>query len=676
MSGRQERGRRRRKNRPIGPALLALVASSVFVLPGYDIARQDDGDPLHWPDRHVNVFLQAKGTSLVTVKQLETALTRVLGRFNSVQGSRLKLSYGGLVSADPGLDIYVRIGKSGFATRDGEVLGKIDIASDDDGTLKRVEVVLNDQDLDLATTPQFGKATADLEAVVGHMVGRAIGLSVTRDQDAQMYFLAATSRYRALSLDDARAVRFLYPATPFSDGRLCDACDGHDHCDGGFCATFTDGNKSFCTRSCEEHSDCPVGYSCGTWVSGKACFPNDLHCAPDLAKAPPSGPCASDLACDKELFCLGAATGGFCTAQCLGQCGPFGSCRQLQIGSQVVGLCIKGGGAVAGAPCEGAPDCGSMTCAPSLLSGGKCSQPCTKNSQCPAGFQCDGGSPTGYCVRKGTLAIGWPCLSGFDCETGLCAQSGGAFEQVCTRTCKVTTDCPEGTGCTPTKGGAICLPFGAPPAGSPCKNAGGCATGLVCDESDVPGAGVCRIKCNPFGDSKECTDGGRCAWVSTLVTATGGACRGGGGGGLTGVACSGTEPCRIDLACAGADPKTGLCRRNCDMNDKEACGAGQSCVALTTTAKDGIRRGVCGKETGPLNEHRPLRKPATKNFTGGALDMKDTVLPYGSIVKKADEPESGCSATRRSDGAAGLVGLILLAMLAICRRKTADRLVV
>ena len=648
-------------------ALPMLLA--VFLLTtGFDVARNDDGKQLRWPTREVAVFVHSAPHGELSVATIAKVVGKARAAFNGVDGASLKLVDGGLVAEDPRFDIFVRFSTEGFEQRGGEFFGRVKLTADADGALQRATVELNAQHLKFDTQQSFsGPATADLQAAVTHLLGRAVGLGLSHDRNATMYFMPATSAYRSLEGDDLDAVRFAYPASPPRAGQLCDACNDNLDCAGGFCATWRDGNKSYCTRSCTGHDDCPVGYSCGTWSAGKACFPNTRHCDPERAKAPASGRCASDLACDEQLFCLAAGDSGFCTAACSGFCGGFGQCVPVNVGSQAVSLCLKSQGLPAGQRCEVGPDCASLTCAPSLFGGGFCSRRCIDNASCAAGFKCDRGAPSAFCVKPGPLEVGWPCASGFDCQTGLCAEVGGDKGKACTITCKSTTDCPKGTGCTPTKSGLLCLPYGKPPAGAPCLASGGCAVGLVCDRSDVPGVGICRLRCDPFKGDQACSDGGRCAWVGA-ASSLGGVCRGGSGGVLLDQPCDAGNRCRDDLACVGKGPSDGTCKHDCDLDAEAACGSSETCQPLDTTLAEGQRRGACMVEKGDWLEILPVFQPTSTNFSAKALDMTGDVLPLGSIVKKVDKTsEGGCSAgntARRSGGWPRLLMALLILLAA------------
>ncbi len=609
-------------------SLLALAG----LTSGFDIWRDDAHRVVRWPSRSVAVFLEDRPHGDMSPQQLAKAVKRSIQRWNDVEGAAVRLVWGGIVASDPRFDIFVRFSDENFTERSANLTGRLRIDAEG-GDLQRARVDLNAQNFLFTTAPTFvfGRLNADLDAALTHQLGHALGIGFSQERAATMYFFAATPEYRSLEADDKRAARWLYPTGPREAGQLCEPCDDKDACDGR-CLTWPDG-YSYCSRDCVSHDDCPVGYSCGTWSGGKACLPNGKHCAPNRAESRASGPCANDLACPKPLFCLDTEGGGFCTAGCSGFCAGFGQCRQVQLANQVVGLCLVQGDGDFGAPCEVATDCVGLLCSPSIGGGGRCGRPCA--SGCPSGATCD--TSAQVCVTPGELAIGWPCKSGFDCASGLCVDHGGAFAKVCAASCAGASDCPAGTGCTPTSDGLFCLPFGAPPPGAPCASPGACGTGHVCDSHPLPGVGRCAPECDPYSGAATCGSGERCVWVGP-ASASAGACRPSGPGALAGEACGSNQACRVDLVCAGPVGGATTCRAVCT----DTCAGGGTCVALSNRAT-GPR--VCSEGDAPLT-WQPAASETTGlgNFAARPLSLPD-VHAFGT-VSKATGSSDGCAAGR------------------------------
>lgn len=655
---------RRTRRRPL--ILVALAVTLCGTLAGFDVLRDSDGASVKWPSRGVAVFIEARGHNTLTAAQIGVVTQKAIKTWNAALPGAMKLVWGGLVAEDPRFDIFIRMATKGFQERTDNPTGRLRIDATGD-ELKRVRIELDAQHFEFSTTPTFsGKLNADLQAVLTHQLGHALGLGFSRDRKAATYYFAVTAAQRALGEDDRRGVRWLYGDEAPTNGALCEPCDGDEQCDGR-CLTWP-GEASYCARDCVEHNDCPIGYSCGSWPGGKACLPNDRHCAPDKAEAVVSARCANDYACPDQLFCLATGGEGFCTAGCQGFCGGFGQCRQVQLGNQVIGLCLASQNRAFGVPCEVAPDCGSLVCAPSIHGGGKCTSACA--SGCPKGASCDADGR--FCVKPGDLDLGWPCESGFDCASGQCVDHGTTFARVCAVTCTSPVDCPTGTGCTPTPEGMFCLPFGTPPAGAPCTTAGACGKGSVCDSYPMPGVGRCAPRCDPYATAATCPAGMRCVWAGkdAGTTTEEGVCRASGPGGIAGAACDTDAPCRADLVCTavqqdGMTATTGSCQAVCDPN-QNLCTKGRGCQPLAGLQP---QPSTCVDP----NEVRvqvaiPPPSFAPPNFAARPLVLKN-LRPYGVKAPK-DSTGGGCHASRAGGVPMGsLLWFYAMCVAVVSRRR-------
>lgn len=643
----------------------------------YDVLRNGGGRALAWPDREVAVFLQAEPYDGMSVALLEKKLRAAMTAWSAVEGTRLKLVWGGLVREAPGLDIYVRLGHPSEAGMQAERTARLTLYSESDGRLKRAEIVLDAAFWTFTNGPSLKSGPkADLQATLTHQLGHALGLAHTPSLQAAMYFFQPEPSGRQLAEDDRRGLRFNYgPQTPM--GGLCDACEGDGWCAQGVCATWPS-KDSYCVRACNSHDDCPIGTSCGAWAQGKACLPNLQHCAPDLVKATASGACASDLACPSPLACLSGLGTGMCTIGCSTSCGPYGQCVSFSNGSAAIGLCLQPGTGTFGQRCTRALDCQTMLCAPGLDGGGWCTQSCASDAGCQPPAVCD---TDGLCARPGPLPVGWPCGSGFDCKTGRCADhSAKGWQRVCTLPCELAGDCPAGTGCTPTGTESLCLPFGPLADDAPCTAPGACGSGSLCDVGLVPGIGACQVACDPFTDEDQCPTGKRCVWVGDKSPKWG-ACRGSGGGALPGGTCDATSRCRVDLVCAGVTAKEAICRADCDLDvppgQGGGCPAGQLCVALDTTDATGKRRGACAAGGGALVQVPPAEL-VPSNFAAVNLSLPQVKAwtppdDQGTEEEGAPESEGGCSAAgphrARHDRPIALWGLALLVVGVLWRER-------
>ena len=631
--------------------LLVLPVTLVIAtaLCGFDVHRDETGAPLRWPDRDVAVFLKNAPHGEVDANVIAKQVRVAIETWNTVPGTKLRLVWGGLVRDDPRFDVFISFEEGGFSLRAGVPTARLRIDGAN-GELKRARIELNAQHFRFASSESLldTRIHADLRTTMIHHLGHAIGLSMSRQNGAMMFFLPRAPR--ALNDDDRAGARYLYGEGE-RRGALCDPCVSDDQCQGR-CLQWPDG-RGYCARPCDVHDQCPIGFSCGVWEEGKACLPNDLHCAVHLAKAGASGACANDLACPAALFCLSTADTAFCTAGCNGFCGEFGQCRQVNVNNTAVGLCLKGVNRPFGTPCTVATQCTSLLCEPVLEGGGRCGRGCA--SGCGAGNVCDAQGIS--CVIPGDKPVGWPCESGFDCESGLCVNGSGG--KVCAVTCDANANCPAGTGCTPTSLGMYCLPFGQPPAGAPCAKVGACGQQMICDIAPGAAAGRCAPRCKLTGDSTDCPAGDRCAWSSD----GGGLCKPSGPGRLVGEVCSAEDPCRVDLVCVGQAGE-GTCRRPCTSEDDSPCDQ-SACQELTVSAGTMY---VCGE----INELSVRISPPAKltdNFAAQGIVLKDV----RAFTPKPVNEAGGCSAAHsRTPRPWALLVTLVAACALMVRRRRAD----
>lgn len=628
----------------------------------FDVDRTESGIPLHFSHMPLVVYLHATAQGTLTAAQEEQALQAAIATWNQVPGTRIQLAYGGLVTDKPLFDVYVTF-DAHYTPIGGDVPAGTRRFAGADGSLTRAEILLNAKQFKWTTkSGTLATATADLQGVLTHQLGHALGLGHSRHADAAMYFYKTTAAGRVLSPDDAQGARFAYAASPKAEGDACDACTTDGDCAQGVCLAWPDGYRH-CVRPCSSSDDCAVGTSCGSYASGQACLPNDGHCHADAASAGLGQACASDLACGDVRFCQTGGSQGFCTAPC--PCNP-GRCVEFSTG----GLCLAAGKRSFGQACTVPSDCASGWCLASLTGTGRCTAPCAgRGNPCSKEGTC---SAQGACELPGTLPLGWPCASGFDCAEGSCLEvSGAKFARICTKPCSVASDCPAGTGCGKIGSDPYCLPGGPPAIEGPCLTPGACGSKMVCDTSSIDGVGACRALCAPYGDDLDCPAGDRCVWVGDR-SASGGACRGVVGGGVAGVACSRDAACRVDLVCAGASASSAVCRPDCELSSGAGCASGQVCAHLGT-AWDAAGRGACADAEGVLVE---VAQGAAKgsNFAAIAIDRPSIVAAAAFVApapKAVTEPApSGCQAhARPAAGFWSLLGALCLCVLPRRRRS-------
>lgn len=114
-----------------------------------------------------------------------------------------------------------------------------------------------------------------------------------------------------------------------------EACmSGLDHCEGDAIAA------GYCTDTCADDSECPVGYSCGAGDEGSdVCLADEITGAQECARTPGTTSCATHYDCDwgSEERCIrtSADLPGICAPACAGTTCPTGlSCAATAEGDR------------------------------------------------------------------------------------------------------------------------------------------------------------------------------------------------------------------------------------------------------------------------------------------------------------------------------------------------------
>ena len=267
-----------------------------------------------------------------------------------------------------------------------------------------------------------------------------------------------------------------------------------------------------------------------------------LGCACAGASACDSGICADSLTVTPALYAAAGST-SFCTKGCCtsSDCDANTVCFATGQGGS---YCVNPswlmrdagiGGGQGGAACGTGRDCRSALCG----AGGKCVDTCCSSmgasSACTGGETCTFGTfPGGSSVDKnysafcapppGTHGEGSFCSGNSDCQSNLCANSGGG--NACVGACRGSTDCSGGEACEyilpPVSGmpspapivSACVLAQGSQPEGSSCSTSNDMCQGF-CD----PGSMKCTDVC--FADTDCSMTGWRCRPETVPVTGGG-----------------------------------------------------------------------------------------------------------------------------------------------------------
>ncbi len=226
--------------------------------------------------------------------------------------------------------------------------------------MQTADIAVNGENFTWAIGPASSAINSnvlDLQAVLAHEIGHFSGLDhSTRSIDTMYFSWKPWQSQRTLSVDDKLGLTSKYPVAgnecataadcdvaeeetceTYAQGRLCtdtpdpigtpcnyDRIECEDFC----LFTVADLSAGYCSKACEDNSDCPLSHHCDQASAGgstvKVCF--------EGAQPPPPPPaCVDDAACPAGQFCDVAVNE--CTFECRtaadcgsGTCAPNGQC--------------------------------------------------------------------------------------------------------------------------------------------------------------------------------------------------------------------------------------------------------------------------------------------------------------------------------------------------------------
>lgn len=397
----------------------------------------------------------------------------------------------------------------------------------------------------------------------------------------------------------------VYDAGP-PTGNIGGACAADTDCTGSANMCITDPNLfpgGYCTTACDPTMPtmgCPSGSTCQDFGGAGQQF------------------CVLD--CDSTMTSV---------RQCHGRAG-YGCSQGIMFGGGCYGGCFDATDCGAGLMCDQmGGQLGSGAC---YTPGATIGVPCTQDTQCPSGAQCQpedgGGWPGGACIAGGCNVM---TNTGCDGDAQ-CIQLQPAFGPptgFCIDGCTNNADCRVGYACTPSAVNPdrhYCAPQ--------CTTSAQCATpGHVCNVGlgtcDVPFTGALGSTCMRF-DPTTCA-GGTClserssGFPNAYCSYAG---------------CSATEACPSSGVCLQRPGNTGICLRGCivdgDCTAGYACRpvdpadstSARACVPACTAATGCTRMGnVCNAGTG-------LCGPAFMTTNEGMACTSDTTCPGGRCLSE------------------------------------------
>jgi len=641
----------------LGVVLAAPPASHAFI-----VLKNWNGETERWNKSSITWTMSTSVMDDVPFAALQGALASAFASWDAVACANVALTYGGQKANDPQSGIHITFRQNGWDPSVADALAYSVSETQSNGTITSNDIVFNAYDVSWSTSVPAAAGKSDIQAVVAHEIGHALGLDHAREFEATMFFSGGGTDARTLEPDDTRGLCFLYPTTTFTSGQACDACDANANCAGGVCLDWG-GGHAYCGRNCGgANGPCPEGFGCYQLqgVTTPQCLPEMDFCH-DYGGAVALGDrCFGHSQCASGL-CLVLEEEAYCSKECNaanpGSCGAGFACVEP-------GICLKAGSKPYGADCQDSGECQSAECVFFQFGTGVCTQGCGSQGgggSCPGGNRC---YQDLVCVPPGTWGNGTPCYAPDQCRGMYCEADK------CTETCGAGRPCPGGTTCS----GGFCE--GAE-VGAPCTLTGQCPSGLTCQKPTAESAGTCERQCDAFTD-RGCGDGEVCRWLwlgwaSTVV----GRCTPENGGAGVEASCADIY-CEADLVCRFRDDLGGpICHRDCRVGSSHyGCDFDELCRSLEDA--DDPQHGICvpkapvGPDPGPEPSPEPTGDDvATGDDTSGASDVSGPTEPVdsgGGGPEAVGRSAGGCGGAR-GDGGAGALGLGLgLVTLLLGRR--------
>ena len=226
-------------------------------------------------------------------------------------------------------------------------------------------------------------------------------------------------------------------------------------CASNSCLALVSSSTGHCTRSCSTADECPAGYACADIEGQRVCVDIELSCTSPADCL--TGLCIPSLGCTSECQAASDCPRRYPTLDPYPCAIDFGASQPICVPPiDIIG--DEGLGTI----CQATQiQCRSGLCDTDIFPDneflGICTQICTTEGGCPAGFGC---APviedTGIvlvCKPAGSRPIGAPCDRAADCASALC----DATNRICSRFCTDDQLCPSDMLCLRIDGTRISL---------------------------------------------------------------------------------------------------------------------------------------------------------------------------------------------------------------------------
>ena len=309
----------------------------------YVVLKTWQGMNKHWTASSVSWTLSNQGISGLNNAQFQEALQGAFDAWEDVGCSTLAFTANGVKGSDPGNSIHTTVNNNAWDPTVGEALAYTVTDNNKNGVNSSADIVFNAVEAEWTISINAPPGMNDVQGVMTHEIGQAIGLDHSRHFESTMFFSGGSSDLRTLETDDKNGVCYLYPAVPFNDGQACDTCHDSAHCAQGYCLDFGGGN-GFCGSTCANSTECDEGFTCTPIQGGNnQCLPDNGYCDQYGSNIGLGGFCYGHATCSSGI-CLVLPDEAYCSKQCTSSCGNGFAC--------VNGFCLKAGTKNYGSTCE------------------------------------------------------------------------------------------------------------------------------------------------------------------------------------------------------------------------------------------------------------------------------------------------------------------------------------
>lgn len=377
-----------------------------------------------WASPSVTYYVDESGITSMEDDADTSAVYQAFAAWSTQSCSNFNFVDGGLRASDPGTSAnFIRFAHSGSGWPvPGAIAYTARLSSG--GTITSADIFVNDFSLQWSTSGDL--QAFDLQSVITHELGHALGLNHSADPRTTMYFAGQRGNtfFRSLSEDDIKGLCYLYPSssTPCATTADCPMLDNPGStanrdatvCNSGTCVVGVrpyggdcwengdcgdSGNvcvryngtpnidPGICTRNCA----CPAGDECADAPGGGTrCAPKATACDSNCDMLT-NHICAPNV--DGEFTCVQAC---LLDAHCTEQADDF--CYDpIDAGS--AGVCRVRGPKANGQPCDAPSECQSLICGSDLQGVTKCVDPDAvvepPDPPTDTGPTPDGGDPSG-----------------------------------------------------------------------------------------------------------------------------------------------------------------------------------------------------------------------------------------------------------------------------------------